>query len=239
MNQKQTASDNRNLNPFSNVIKDTALIAYDMIFSNSFSFNKTSQVWGIDFNRFQAANRAYLSFGYESRENISNLLRLRSNWFKVITLDFLGRKSITSLSTPNFANRNYDINAFSLEPKVTYTLQTKFRLSLGCKIEEKSNSGSEQADLNTINLEGKYNLLSNFSISSSFNYSRIKYSDMPNTNLSYIMLDGLMPGKNFLWTIEITKRLSSFLEMSVQYEGRKSGESGLINLGRAQVRAIL
>jgi hypothetical protein len=118
-------------------------------------------------------------------------------------------------------------------------MQTKFRLSLGYKIEEKSNSGSEQADLNTINLEGKYNLLSNFSISSSFNYSRIKYNDMPNTNLSYIMLDGLMPGKNFLWTIEITKRLSSFLEMSVQYEGRKSGESGLINLGRAQVRAIL
>ena len=239
VNQKQTASDNRNLNPFSNVIIDTALIAYDMIFSNSFSFNKTSQVWGIDFNRFQASNRTYLSFGYESRENTSNLLRLRSNWFKVITLDLLGRKSITNLSTPNFANRNYDINAFSLEPKVTYTMQTKFRLSLGYKIEEKSNSGSEQADLNTINLEGKYNLLSNFSISSSFNYSRIKYNDMPNTNLSYIMLDGLMPGKNFLWTIEITKRLSSFLEMSVQYEGRKSGESGLINLGRAQVRAIL
>ena len=239
VNQKQTASDNRNLNPFSDVIIDTSLIAYDMIFSNSFSFNKTSQVWGIDFNRFQAANRTYLSFGYESRENISNLLRLRSNWFRVITLDLLGRKSITNLSTPNFANRNYDINALSIEPKLTYTMQTKFRLSVGYKIEEKSNSGSEKADINIFNLDAKYNLLSNLSVSSSFNYGKIKYSGISNTNLSYVMLDGLMPGKNILWTLEITKRLSSFLEMSVQYEGRKAGESGLVNLGRAQVRAIL
>jgi hypothetical protein len=53
------------------------------------------------------------------------------------------------------------------------------------------------------------------------------------------MLDGLMPGKNYLWIIDITKRLSSFLEMSIQYEGRKAGDNGLVNLGRAQVRAIL
>jgi outer membrane protein assembly factor BamA len=167
------------------------------------------------------------------------LVRVRSNWFKVITLDLFGRKSITNLSTPNFSNRNYDINALSIEPKLTYTMQTKFRLSLGYRIEDKSNSGSEKADIKSLILDGKYNLLSNLSISSSFNYGNIKYTGIPNTNLSYTMLDGLMPGKNILWTFEITKRLSSFLEISVQYEGRKSGESGLINLGRAQVRAIL
>ena len=239
VNQKQQVAGQRHINPFSNVLSDTSLIAFDFIFSNSFSYNKKSQVWGIDFNRFQAANRAFLTFGYESRKNINNLLRLRSNWFKIFTLDLLGRKSITSLSTPNFANRNYDINALSLEPKLTYTMQTRLRLSLGYKIEGKSNTGLEKADLNSLNIEGKYNLLSNFSISSSFNYGKIKYTGASNTNLSYIMLDGLMPGKNYLWIIDITKRLSSFLEMSVQYEGRKAGDNGLVNLGRAQVRAIL
>jgi hypothetical protein len=53
------------------------------------------------------------------------------------------------------------------------------------------------------------------------------------------MLEGLLPGKNFIWTLDLTKRLSSFLEMNAQYEGRKAGNSGLVNIGRASIRAIL
>jgi hypothetical protein len=53
-----------------------------------------------------------------------------------------------------------------------------------------------------------------------------------------MMLDGLLPGKNFLWTLDLTRRLSSFIELSVQYEGRKSGQSGMVHVGRAQVRAL-
>jgi hypothetical protein len=52
------------------------------------------------------------------------------------------------------------------------------------------------------------------------------------------MLDGLVPGKNYLWTIDLTKRLTNFLELGIQYEGRKAGSSGIVNIGRAQVRAL-
>jgi len=62
---------------------------------------------------------------------------------------------------------------------------------------------------------------------------------VPSSTVGYVMLEGLQPGKNFLWTIDLTKRLGSFMEISIQYEGRKSGLSGMVNLGRAQVRALL
>ena len=52
------------------------------------------------------------------------------------------------------------------------------------------------------------------------------------------MLDGLLPGKNFLLTVDLTKRLTTFLEINFQYEGRKSGTSGMVHTGRAQVRAL-
>jgi hypothetical protein len=239
VNQKQLSMGSRNLNPFSNLVADTSLIAYDLIFSNSFSFNKRSQVWGIDLNRIQAANRAFLTFGNESRSNTSNIIRIRSNWFKVLTFDLFGRRSTNELATPSFSNRNYKIDSRSIEPKLTYTMQTRLRVSMGYRIESKRNTGSEHANISSLDLEGKYNLVSNLSLTSKFNFGKITYSGSTNSNLTYVMLEGLLPGRNFLWNLDITKRLSSFLEISVQYEGRKSGDSGLVNIGRAQVRAIL
>jgi hypothetical protein len=107
------------------------------------------------------------------------------------------------------------------------------------KWDKKQNKGPENALINSLNLEGKYNLVSNTSITSRITFSNIQFNGIASSSLGYVMLDGLQPGKNFLWTMDLTKRISSFIEMSVQYEGRRSGSSGLVNIGRAQIRAIL
>ena len=88
-------------------------------------------------------------------------------------------------------------------------------------------------------IEGKYNAVSNASITGKFTYSNIGFTGVANTTVSYIMLDGLLPGKNFQWTIDFTKRLINNLELSFQYEGRKPGEGHTIHVGRASLRALL
>jgi hypothetical protein len=57
--------------------------------------------------------------------------------------------------------------------------------------------------------------------------------------VSYIILDGLLPGQNYIWSVDLTKKLGSFLELNVTYEGRKPGEGNVIHTGRASLRAIL
>jgi hypothetical protein len=52
------------------------------------------------------------------------------------------------------------------------------------------------------------------------------------------MLDGLLPGKNFLWSLDLTKRLLNNVELNFQYEGRKPAETKSIHTGRASLRAL-
>jgi hypothetical protein len=99
--------------------------------------------------------------------------------------------------------------------------------------------GGEKTITNSLNLEAKYNAVSNTSLTAKFTFSNINYTGAPNTTVSYIMLDALQPGKNYLWDINFTKRLVNNLEISFEYEGRKPGGSPTINTGKASLRALL
>ena len=53
------------------------------------------------------------------------------------------------------------------------------------------------------------------------------------------MLEALLPGKNYLWSIDLTKRFINNLELSFEYEGRKPGTGSTVNIGRASLRVLL
>lgn len=238
-NQKQLAIGNRSLNPISSGFGDTSLVSFDQLQSHSLSFNKFSQKWGIDLNYLQNTNRAFLSFGEETRSTNELALRIRSNWARKISLDLIGKRNINKLLTPSFTNRNFNIDAHTIEPRVSYTKGTTFRAQLSYNYQNKKNIGGETAKISSFLFDGKYNIVSNTAIAGKFNYADIEFDGIPSSTLGFIMMDGLQPNKNFLWQLDLTKRINSFIELSFQYEGRKSGSSGIVNLGRAQLRAIL
>ena len=242
--KKEISSGIVQLNPFKTPLNDTSLITLNSVFINSFSFNRFSTRWGIDFSNSRNSGKSLLTYGLESRRLSEWSSRARVNVSKAIQLDITGKKGVNQLSTANakFDNRNYNIDQYSLEPRIMYTKGTLLRFTTGYKFTSKKNNSGDQETYssNAINTEIKYNILQSGSILTKFTYSNISFSPIANANttVGYNMLDGLLPGKNFLWSAEVTKRLANNLEINIQYEGRKPGDSKVVHVGRASVRAI-
>jgi hypothetical protein len=129
----------------------------------------------------------------------------------------------------------------SSEPQLTFINRTIFRLQASYKLDQKKNAphfGGEKSVSNAINLETKYNVLQNTSILARATYNNIRYNHPTNTAVSFIMLDGLLPGSNYLWSLDFTKRLFNNVELNLQYEGRQPASARTVHIGRAAVRAL-
>jgi hypothetical protein len=239
--KKNIARGDFEFNPFKSNVLDTSLLTLNTSFLNSISFNRYSTKWGLDFSNVQNTGKALLTYGYESRKQEDWLAKLRINLSNTFTFDVNNRKGFLALYTPSFGNRNYELNIYSTEPRISFVRGTVFRIQASYKLESKKNNpafGGEKSTSNSLNLESKYNVLQNSSINARFTYSNIQYKGSTNTTVSYIILDALLPGSNYLWYLEFTKRLFGNLELNLQYDGRKPGSARAIHTGRASVRAL-
>jgi hypothetical protein len=240
--KKSQSNGNPTFNPFSGSINDTSLINLNLVISNTLSFNRSSTKWGVDVTNVQNSNKALLTYGFESRQLNDWTVKGRINLSRAYTFEILQKLGINNLSTPAFANQNYALNISSTQPSLTYISGTKFRVQASYAYTQKTNAvlyGGEKAGINSINIQTKYNTVSSTSLQAGFSYDNISFNGTANTTVSYIMLDALQPGKNYLWNISLTKRIINNLELNIEYEGRKPGDTRVINTGRASIRAVL
>jgi hypothetical protein len=96
----------------------------------------------------------------------------------------------------------------------------------------------EKAINNKFTLDMKYNVISKSVLTMTATYANISYNGVANSPVQYAMLQGLQKGQNYLLDISFERKLSNFLEMTLTYEGRKTGVAKIVNTGQAQIRAL-
>jgi hypothetical protein len=236
-------------NPFKYGLNDTALITLSNVLLNTFSFNRYGTVWGFDISNLQNGGKSLLTYGYESRKLNDWIFKIRFNLSRTMTFEVNSKREINSLSTanPQFENRNYKIHDWLTEPRLTFVHGTSFRFVAGYSYDNKKNdtafNGGQKAISNALNFETKYNVLRSASIEAKFTFNTIDFATThtvngANSTVGYIMLNGLLPGKNYLWNLSFTKTLLNNLELRFEYEGRKPGNARTVHRGTASLNAL-
>jgi len=239
--KKSIAKGSFEFNPFKYAVNDTALVTLNTSLLNTLAFNRFSSKWGVDLSNLRNNGKSLLTYGYESRKLNDWLAKFRWNVSRSFLLIVNGKKGANALFTPQFANRNYQLSVYSGEPILTYIKGTSFRIAAGYRYDNKKNRdiyGGERSVSHSVNLESKYNILQSGSLTGKFTFNTIDYNAVANTTVSYIMLDGLLPGKNYLWSLGFSKRLVNNLELNFLYDGRKAGTSKTVHIGRVGITAL-
>jgi hypothetical protein len=241
--EKKTSSLNFTTftSPFQNNINDTLLQALSNSFRHSVFFNRSNPKFGIEYTFQEFNSKNLLLNGFDSRKKLTKEWKIRWNINKVMSLTANTENGIKYNYSDYAPNRNYELNMEKYIGKIAYQPNTKFRLSLNGSYTDKENAisyGGEKVYLTDLGLELRYNQAKKGSFTGNVNYIYINYLGENNTSVAFEMLEALQPGNNSTWTISYQRTLANNLQLTLNYNGRKSFETPVVHTGGVQIRAF-
>jgi hypothetical protein len=231
-------SDNFNLNPFSTSLEN--LLGLNTNFRNSLFFNRGKQDHSVTYTFLNSHVKSLLSIGSQENSSKSNQLQYthlyKKSW--LFNLDTSLSKS-TSISD-NYASRNFELNNYSFAPKISYLFSSNKSLCFVYEFKNKENTINNQETLKQqrLGVLFTYSGEKKITLNGEFSLYNNAFIGNPLSPVAFQMLEGLQVGKNTTWRLLLQKNLTQYLDININYQGRKSDTSQTIHTGNVQLRAF-
>ena len=126
-----------------------------------------------------------------------------------------------------------------LNPKLSYILNKDSYFNLFYDYKNKKNVIGNLEALNSHQFGTSYHTANKkgTAITANFNFIINNFDKDFNSPAAYQMLEGLQPGKNYTWNLLVFHKINSFINLHLNYLGRKSEASTTIHTGTVQLRA--
>ena len=237
-NELERARNSFNLNPF-NMSKDQQ-ISVNFTIKNSLYYNRGLQNFSATYTYAKAENKQQYSIGSQDTDTNYQQIDFQHKVGKFWLIDLQGKLSENKLETENFNNRNYEIDVIAFQPKISYVLNNDNRFAAFYHMKNKENTLAEFEKLKQqkIGIEYFYTGKSTSQFNANFTTFFNDFSGNPNSPVGYQMLEGLQEGTNYTWTFLWNKKLNSFLNVNLNYKGRKSLNSKTIHTGTINLKAV-
>jgi len=230
-------SDNFDLNPFSSGEKD--LLGLNSSFRNSLFYNRGKQDHSVTYTYLRNRAKTLLSVGSQESNNRSHQFQYAHLVQKSWLFGFMGKTIESELFSENYTSKNFELKGYQLAPKISYLFSRNASWDLFYEFQEKDNKINDKESLqqHRVGTSFTYSSEKKFTMNGEFSLYKNDFSGDALSPVAYQMLEGLQPGQNLTWRLLLQKNLTQFLDVNVNYEGRKSEESKAIHTGSVQLRA--
>jgi hypothetical protein len=234
----QRDSDNFNLNPFST--NEDNLLGLNTNFRNSLFYNRGKQRHSLTYTYLNGRVKTLLSIGSQENTTQSNQLQyahlVKKSWLFNIDSSISNSESISD----NYATRNFELNSYAVEPKISYLFSNNKSLSLFYEYKNKENIINllESLKQQRFGISFNYSSEKKFTANGEFSLYNNAFIGNALSPVAFQMLEGLQPGKNSTWRLLLQKNLTQYLDININYQGRKSDTSNAIHTGSVQLRAF-
>ena len=233
----QRSGDNFDLNPFSTTEEN--LLGLNTSIRNSLFYNRGKQKHSVTYTFTENRLKSLLSVGSQESKNKSHQLQyihlLKKSW-----LFNLNSKTIkTELASENYASKNFEVIGYQLSPKISYLFNKNTSLDIFYEYQNKENQLGVGETLlqNRFGTSFSYAGEKKFTMNGEFSLYQNKFDGDALSPVAFQMLEGLQPGQNLTWRLLLQKNLTEFLDININYLGRKTETSQTIHTGNVQLRA--
>jgi hypothetical protein len=233
----QRNGNNFDLNPFST--SEDNLLGLNTSFRNSLFYNRGKQRHSTTYTFVANRVKSLLSVGSQESDNRSHQLQYNHLVQKTWLFAFSSKTIETSLTSENYSSRNFKVIGFQINPKVSYLFNKNASCDVFFEYQNKENqlTGLDKLLQSRFGTSFSYASDKRFTINGEISFYQNQFLGDASSPVAFQMLEGLQPGKNSTWRLLIQKNLTEFLDININYQGRKSETSQTIHTGNVQLRA--
>lgn len=250
-NQTSFLVDNRvrrdgsdfNLNPFealsANNDNDPNRLGLNFNLRNVLFFNRGKQRYTTTYTYLTNKNQTLLSIGAQQNQLQRHQINFNHKFAKSWLLNTEAILSNTESTNESFSNRNFNIDESAFQPRLSYIFNENAQFDVFYQLTSKKNTigDFEELSQNNYGFSFTYNNAQKVALTGEFNFFENDYIGNTNSPVAFQILEGLQPGQNFTWSLIAQKKLTKFLDLNLNYFGRKTESSQTIHTGTVQLKA--
>jgi hypothetical protein len=132
------------------------------------------------------------------------------------------------------------LKGYQVAPKISYLFSKSTSWDIFYEFQEKENTIGDLETLRQQRFGTSFTYASEkqFTMNGEVSLYQNKFIGDVLSPVAYQMLEGLQAGENLTWRLLIQKNLTQYLDINVNYQGRKSETSKAIHTGNVQLRAF-
>jgi hypothetical protein len=229
------------LNPFQDQIEEISLLSVNSLFKNTLFFNRSNPTFGAEYAIQSSQNKQFLVQGFDSRDFDKQAINLRYNLSKIWSVVLQAEEGNRRFSSEIAPNRNYSFYYTEVFPEVFWQPNNNFRVSYFAKFYDAKNRiefGGEKAKWIENGAQFRTFLKKSVTIDSKLSYIKIDYNGNSFSPVTYEILRGLQAGNNITWNLLLGGSIGRNIQITLNYEGRKTETAATVHVARMEARYL-